>query len=388
MSVTSVKEFHYAQAGAPILNSSGPNLLAGVLDACLVTGWGLATVDSIVISGGVATVTKAGHPFRADSVALIAGAVTTGGLINGEQRVLSVPTSSTYTFAATGMPDQAATGTITHKVAPAGWGKPFASGNVHVYRSASAEGTQCCLRVDDSVGTVARVVGYKSMSDVNTGTLAFPGESLTPGGGYWGKSSSVSGISCSWRVIADERAFYLWVNTGAGPRIYAFGDFISEADPAPWDCVLVAPATDSAAQNQSYWCLGTADMAITSSESYATTVPCGSDGSGSAARLIRWPTLHLLEGSTAHRMSGLAGSMPYPNPVGNRIYISDYSLFNSGGVLRGRFAGAYWVPQLLAAAVATDLKFRATLSNVGRSMVCWMGTGGSVLVLDVTGPWR
>src|SRR5690606_26703121 len=114
MSATSVKFYHSQMTGAPVLTGQAGKLI-DVLDAVLVNGWGLATVDSVVIASGIATVTRAsGHPFEAAGVALIADATVTGGSINGEQRVLSA-TATTYTFDATGIADQTATGTITHK---------------------------------------------------------------------------------------------------------------------------------------------------------------------------------------------------------------------------------------------------------------------------------
>ena len=53
---TDVKYFHSSQVGAPVMSQGGAaGLLIALLDACLVDGFGLKTVDSIVVASGVAT---------------------------------------------------------------------------------------------------------------------------------------------------------------------------------------------------------------------------------------------------------------------------------------------------------------------------------------------
>src|SRR5574337_1832659 len=207
---TTVVYFHSAMTGAPSLAGQAGTLIA-VLDACLVNGFGAGTVDAVVISGGVATVTRsAGHSFEVGTVALISGATVSGGSINGRQRVLAV-TSSTWTFDATGLADQSATGTITAKLAPAGWTKPFSGTNLAAYKG-DVTGTGCLLRVDDTGGTVGRVVGYESMTDVNTGSGPFPTSTQISGGGSLGKSSTADATARPWMIFADDRTFYICVN--------------------------------------------------------------------------------------------------------------------------------------------------------------------------------
>ena len=76
---------------------------------------GLRSVSSLVITGGVAVATvPSGHPFRVGRGVQIEGATVSGGVINGSWEVTAV-TSTTVTFAATGITNQSATGTITAK---------------------------------------------------------------------------------------------------------------------------------------------------------------------------------------------------------------------------------------------------------------------------------
>lgn len=187
--MTSVKHFHSAMNGAPVLSGTAASLIA-VLDACLVNGFGLQTASSVVVASGIATATfPSGHSFEPDTIALIDGAAPAG--LNGEKHVLTTSTN-TITFAATGIADGTATGTITAKLAPAGWEKPFSGTNLAVFRSLNVESTRMYLRVDDTGTTNSRVAGYESMTDVNTGVGPFPTSAMISGGGWWPKASAAN----------------------------------------------------------------------------------------------------------------------------------------------------------------------------------------------------
>src|SRR5262245_46103659 len=121
-----------AEAGAPVLNNAAGSLLA-VLEACLVNGFNLKTV-TINVAGGVATASCNAHGFTtaAGKLILIAGA--TPAALNGLKQP-SVIDANTFTFAAPGVPDGAATGAITAKRAPLGWTKVYAGANKGVFKS-------------------------------------------------------------------------------------------------------------------------------------------------------------------------------------------------------------------------------------------------------------
>jgi hypothetical protein len=124
MADTSVKLLHSAMPGAPVLSGTAGALI-NVLDACLVDGFGVSAVASLVVAGEVATATMSGgHSGEVGSVMTVAGATPSG--LNGEQKVLSVGGgNTTLTFDATGIADQTATGSITIKMSGAGWGRRF-----------------------------------------------------------------------------------------------------------------------------------------------------------------------------------------------------------------------------------------------------------------------
>ena len=173
--------FDSTQPGAPVLSGTA-GALRTLLKACLVDGFGAGAVDTLTVSGGIATATYAGaHPFKAGHVAQYAGA--TPAALNGNKVILSA-TGSSVTFAAPGVPDGAATGTITSKAAPAGWQELFAGtlANVIALKPSVPEATGCVLRIDDTPTSRARVVGYEAMTDINTGTGRFPTEAQFAGG--------------------------------------------------------------------------------------------------------------------------------------------------------------------------------------------------------------
>ena len=56
MATYSVKWFTSDMRGAPVVSGTAGTLIA-MLDACLVTGFGVVTATSVTVSGGVATAT-------------------------------------------------------------------------------------------------------------------------------------------------------------------------------------------------------------------------------------------------------------------------------------------------------------------------------------------
>lgn len=188
-----------AVAGAPSLSGIAGSLIA-LLDACLVNGYGATTLTSLVVSGGVATATvQTGHPYLDLQQVLIAGA--TPSALNGVQRITRT-SSTTFTFStvATGT----ATGTITAKLAPAGWSKEFAAATKAVYRATDVQGRRFWYRIDDT-GYDAALRGYRSMTDVDSGSMPFPAADTVR------VAKLESGAAPPWVLIADAHGLYLFV---------------------------------------------------------------------------------------------------------------------------------------------------------------------------------
>lgn len=131
--------------------------------------------------------------------------------------------------------------------AAAGWTKAFSGTNKAVYQSSDVAGTQLYLRVDDTYGSYARVRGYETMSDVDTGTGLFPTDAQLSGGGYVLKSSSGT---VDWTLFADSRAFYFHPNYFTWQSAAFFGDIASYISPDAFCCGLLAHDSNSVATMQ------------------------------------------------------------------------------------------------------------------------------------------
>lgn len=239
--------FNHKMHGAPVMSAAAGSVI-GVLDACLITGFGLVPVVSLTVSGGVATATvDAGNAFEANRFVQIDGA--TPAALNGKF-VVTAQTSTTFTFAAPAAPDGTASGTITAKYPPVdGWEKQYSGVNTAVYRSIADGSSRCCLRVDDSAAQHTKVVGYEQMSDVDTGIQPFPTASQRPSGSFWSHANANNTSAREWSILADSRYFLfapsLFVPSASYPRqsrlLYGFGD-LPPLDPSDvnWCTALTA----------------------------------------------------------------------------------------------------------------------------------------------------
>lgn len=385
---TSVKVFASTDPGALVLSGTA-GALSTLLKTYLVDGRGSGAVATLNVTAGVATANyAAGHPFAAGSVGEFAGATPTG--LNGQKRVLSVATNS-VTFAAPGIADGAATGSITSKLASAGWQQVYAGTNLAALKPSVVEATGCVLRVDDTGTLNARVRAYESMTDASTGTGPTPLDSQLSGGLYWPKSSSANATARPWIVIADERGFYIAVDpTGTGRYTLTYsGDIASLKSGDAYGYLLTGNQSDQA---------------------NASTVPDGCCGySGRSARggayLVRAHTAigqsvaaqrvgahH--NGSTADVYAGTSGysTGAYPNGPNNGLMTGVLELHALG--IRGTLPGLLHPVQDCGNAFATGAIVDGTDDLAGRRLMAIRTAppAGAVVAgtvfIDVTGPWE
>jgi hypothetical protein len=114
---------------------------------------------------------------------------------------------------------------------PAGWTKPFSGTDKAVYRNAATAIARSYFRVvDPAPNNSARVRGYDTMTDVDTGTGPFPLPSdITGDGMAIRKSSDGSGTARAWIAAADERTLVLFVQfDGTYWETYYLGDGIPD----------------------------------------------------------------------------------------------------------------------------------------------------------------
>lgn len=388
--------FDSSQVGAPVLSGSAGALRA-VIKACLVDGFGAGPVASITVAAGVATVAFSGsHPYRVGSVIQIAGA--TPSALNGNKRTSTVVGSS-ITFPAPGVPDGAATGTITAKMAPAGWVElfPGALANVLAVKPSAAEASGSVLRLDDTGTTTARVVGYEFLSAISTGDGAFPTEAQVTGGLYWPKSNVASTAARPWWVFADERSFLIWTAPSATypthGTLFGFGDVVSDkSGDAYCGALFGGESTVSSTSSQMAGCIGLASAGSPASNAYIARLHSGMGG----AQLIKKGGAY---GSTA-AYSGVPSygsiyGIPYPNGADNSLRLSPVDVFVGTSGIRGRVAGAFHTPQAVGEGFSIGAIVDGQGDYAGRSFIALrvgptaspLSAAGTVFV-DTTGPWR
>lgn len=393
---TSVKHFRSDMVGAPVLNGTAGSMLA-VLSACLVDGFDVKAATSLVVAGGVATLSFAGsHSAVVDSVVLVSGVTGPLTALNGEQKMTAV--GAGFVKFATGAADGTAAGSVSFKMAPAGWLKPFVGTNLAAFKSADPAGTGMSLRVDDTGDLMCRVVGYESMTDANTGLGAFPSAAQMSGGGYWAKSASTSAAPVLWVLVADGRTFILHVapyysvspiNTAGVTR--GFGDAIT-----------YKPGGDAYACSLSY--------------SVSGSVSNQSDGAPDGQFALQ----HAMPRSyTALGSSVLHGAMPFngsngvsgtdatlgtfPSPVDGGLRLSKKALVTAygGAAPRCELVGLYHVPM---SGVSDTFKTRDIVPGsgplAGHKLLALnpsapyaytttpVSTTTGVSFVDITGPWR
>lgn len=391
---TSVKNFNSTMSALPPFNGVSGSLVA-LFDAVLVNGAELKTANGLSIAGGIASLSFTGsHSAQLDSVILIAGITGTYASLNGEQKVAAVGAGAVKF--ATNMADGVAAGTITFKMAPAGWEKVFAGTNKAVYRSLDPASTKMLLRVDDSGAQSARVIGYEAMTDVDTGTGPFPTNAQISGGGYWAKSLVASTAVVPWALHADARMFYFSPLPGSptqslilGSCTRCFGDLLaSKPGGDAYACVLnysiQAPAT-SQSDNQVFTGAG---LQMATPRSYT--------GLGSASLHAALP----YTGTNAFT-SGSDGALgPFPSKVDGSLFLSRrYVADGTASAPRGDLPGVLSSPQSLVFDSFKQLDRAPGTGNLsGRTLqavtpTTAMATASTnvntgVGFIDITGPWR
>lgn len=380
--------FDSAMTGAPVLSGSAGALRA-LIKACLVDGFGAGSVATLTVASGIATATFAGaHPYRVGTVSQFAGATPAG--LNGQKRILTTTTNS-VTFDATGIANGTATGTITHKVAAAGWQELFAGAltNVLCVKPTVVEATGCALRIDDTGTTNARVRAYEAMTDVSTGTGPTPLDSQLSGGLYWPKSSTANSTARTWYLVADERAFYLAVASAGSDRytLVFSGDIASLKSGDAYGYLLSGNQADQTnASTAPDGCLGYSGR-TTRNGAYVVRSHTAIGQSTSVQRLGAHHN-----GSTADVYAGVAGYSlgSYPNGPNNGLMTGALELHALG--IRGTLPGLLHPVQDLGSAFASGAIVDGTDDLAGRRLMAIRtgppasGTVGTVF-MDMTGPW-
>lgn len=393
MAGTTVNLFRSTDAGAPVLSANQGSLI-DVLDACLVNGYNSKTI-TITRSGQTATATSTSHGFALDGGTKVRISGAAQSEYNGDFVIFSV-TTNTFSFTVTGTPATPATGTITAAVAPLDWGKPFSGTGLAAYRSNVVTGTRLYLRINDNnpdanAYQTAKMVGYETMSDINTGVAPFPTVAQYATGMWVAKSNRAAGLANPWVLIGDGSSFYLACNpspqnTGTF-RLYHFGDLASFMQSDPYGCFITGDASNSvnlSADATSYLVQIIASTTLVSTPSGYLARAYTQLGGSATAGLHGNFTL----GGT---LSGYSGVVPFPNPCNNGLYLSPHYVSESAS-LRGKLPGMWQMLQVRPFN-ASNVIIPADQNPVSRRLVT-LSTAGSGFstygerAFDIDGPWR
>lgn len=377
---TSVKALWSNMAGA----TAGSNAIGGlipVLDEVLVNGRGLLTASGVVIAGGVCTMTfPTAHSGEVGTVILVSGA-TSSTSINGEQRI-TAKAGNSISFA-TAEANASPSGTITAKIAALGWTKVFTGTNKAVYKPSDPAATGCYLRVDDTAATNARVSGFETMSDVDTGTGQFPTAVQLSGGMYWMKSTI-------WAVVGDGRGFYLMMGAATNPlySVEFFGDIVSDKPGDAYACALFGASASQTGNSTNTQCISWVAGPTSNYHGYMPRSYTAVGGAIATGRYVApWP-------NTASNYSGTGpGDHVYPNGADNSLRPAVQFVVSNNSV-RGTLPGCYAFFQNGVNAAFNNLDTIAGAGDLAGRVLRMFRSGSpsgsstnGTIACDVTGPW-
>jgi hypothetical protein len=387
-----VKRYTSLMTGVPALTGQVGTLVA-LLDACLVTGFNTKSVSTAVQTAGIATVTTStAHGYNANDVVAISGANEAAW--NDEFRVLTATTNS-FTFAIPSGTTSPATGTLSAKIAPLGWTKPFSGTNKAAYLPQIAY-CQNYLRVlDDSTtptaasGRWAKWRGYETMTDIDTGIGLFPTVAQTANALSCVKSSTSDATARHWWLAGDGGIFYLGIFwSAAGLTVaggYAFGDINSLRAGDAYSTLLSAESATSDTLPSNPGAVNYFEnlvaVTVTSLGKYVAR-SYNQTGSAVAAGMI---------GDNAVSTHIGYGGLAYPHPPDNGL------LFAPVGVVETNTIRSRALPGLYQPLHTTPLNYLDLLTSIpdfsGRTfqafdLVLQGASSRCQCLIDITGPWR
>lgn len=394
---TSVK-FHLSTMSNAVQLTGTAGSLIGLLDAFLVTGYDSKAVVSLTVTGGVATATFVGdHSALPHSVILVDGVTGPMSALNGEQKITAKPTASSLQWATT-LGDGTATGTITIKMAAAGWTKVFSGTNKAVYKSADPAANGHFLRVDDSNANYASVRGYENMTDVDTGTGMFPTTGIAVESRWW--KNSVSSAAVRYQFAVDSRMLLIAVNAHSSYNMSAlrgFGDFIPLAPGGDvWSTGLNFTTFTSAFNEYGY------DFSWHAPNIGAVSMP--RDLAGVGAAVNQGVMCANCAGQTSVLASGINGAYgPFPSRVDGKLRLGKQYVNLSIGAQDRYATPRAEVPGVRFALNSEVRNFLDTGDLIdgaddlaGRKLLALRTSEGNaspsynpgITFIDVTGPWR
>jgi hypothetical protein len=384
---TNVKIYRSTDAGAAAFTiygnvpgtTYGAGGWIGVLKACLVDGYGSKTASSVTITSAVATFNSTAHGFLVGQCLLVEGATVSGGSINGEVYVTSI-TADSFTFAAPGISDQTATGTITAKVAPAGWTEPYASDtNITCFRQGG--GNRFYLNIVETAVQVSRITGFESMLAVGVanGTNAFPTTAQQSGGLYINRSSTSSTAVRDWIILATDRHLYAHINystssIASDAMIWCMSDLRSYRSGDLYATFLCAGNTSNPITNTNFF-----SQSAISSQTSGTYITRSYTSTGTSI-LAGKRTSDSMDSATSFGASGYT----YPSGLDGSLILSPVRA-HEVGMPRGMLPGV-WAPCHNRPLSHLDT-FTGSGDLAGKTFIALNGYNVAQIVMETSNTW-
>jgi hypothetical protein len=230
----------------------------------------------------------------------------------------------------------------------AGWSKAYSGTNLAAYRMTTASpATGFYVRVNDTGTTAARLVGYETMSDVNTGTGAFPTSLQVASGLYLIKSNTADSTARPWVVIAENRSFYFFC-FGSSTSLASFdgwsnniffGDFITRKAVDGYNCAImggVRTYTQIVNQN-SFGYLNAANGWAALDTHY---IARDYTGVGSAKQVGK-SRIYRTSGVQDQTLGGTDSYQAFPDTITQSWNLAKIMVTESSTVMRGILPGVY-----------------------------------------------
>lgn len=234
-----VKWFTSSNINAPTLDNNW-GALVNVLSKCLIDGYGAQTLLNIVIENGVA-IASFGTAHKLEMFQWVEISGSSNSTLNDEFRILSA-TSTTIEFLID-LPDQTINETLSCRLAPLGWSKPFSDEGRAVFQAKNTDTNPYFLRVDDTcdplytaswskfakVGILESCAGVDDISGnqapfdpmaptknwIGSGEIIgwsrwlYATSDNTLNNGSWYLASTAISGARSWILVGDDTCFYI-----------------------------------------------------------------------------------------------------------------------------------------------------------------------------------
>lgn len=280
----------------------------------------------------------------------------------------------------------------------AGWTKAFVDSSLRAAYKQGVGGNGHYFYLDDSAGATARCRGYEAMTDINTGTGAFPFDVPL----YMHKHNGVAGDR-GWYLIANESTFYFvtqydttvaWSNSS----LTAFGKTRSYHPGDNWDTMLIAAVNAAHAGDAS----GTSPLSVFGTNAgfytprydmtlFGHFMARRWHGVGSAVNVAKYGVPLLVDGDVCNKFTvvgaGRLGLQSYgivPNASDGAIFLNPLRIIEDRS-LRATIPGL-WQHYLGQSYMMTGDRMTGTGELAGREFMYFSGWHTSYFI-EVSDTW-